>query len=217
MSRRKLVLLPIALSLLFLAIHLREWWWPAAIPPPPTETAADGALIPTRNLVDFHLTDQEGKDFTLADFRDRWTLIFCGYTNCPDVCPTTLGLMGEALALLERMPGPPGNIQGLFLSVDPKRDTLERIREYTGYFHPRLRGATGTPEEIAGFTRQLGATFLIKPPETPDNPDDYAVTHGSSVYFVDPQGRLRDLLPAPREPSEIVERLRQLKAFAGKE
>ena len=131
----------------------------------------------------FTLTDQNGKRVTDADFRGKYMLIFFGFTYCPDVCPTELQVMSAALDQL----GPTADqIQPVFITIDPERDTPEAMKAYIANFHPRMVGLTGTPEEIAAVAKAYRVYYArAKGAETAK---DYLMDHSTIVYLMGPDG-----------------------------
>jgi len=130
----------------------------------------------------FTLKDQDGNIRTEKDFRGRYMLVFFGYTYCPDVCPTTLAVMAEALKQM----GPRADkVVPVMITVDPKRDTPEKLKEYLSSFGPRVVGLTGTPEEIAAVAKEYRVYFREHPAE---NGGEYTVDHSGVVYLMDPRG-----------------------------
>jgi protein SCO1/2 len=175
---------------------------------PPTMTAALRILPEPRVIADFELVDQDGASFSLEQLRGKWSLLFFGFTHCPDICPSTLydlQQVNQALA-----PGAEGQAayQVVFVSVDPERDSPERLKEYTAYFDPDFLAASGDPEQIAALTRQIGVAWRIEPHEP--GAANYTVDHSASVMLTDPQGRLHGVFPAPHDAEKITHDLRQL-------
>ena len=154
-----------------------------------------------------------GGDFTLhegehtvrlSDYQGKVRLIFFGYTSCPDICPTTLAVLNSALKKLtdkER-----ANTKIFFISVDPKRDTPEKLKKYTHFFNQEIVGITGTKEEIDKVVKQYGATYRIN---KSDSPLSYSVDHLASVFVIDPKGKIVDMLPNGLPISEIVNSIRK--------
>lgn len=131
----------------------------------------------------FTLTDSTGKRVTEQSFRGKYMLLFFGYTSCPDICPAGLQLMAGALEKL----GPKAErITPVFISVDPERDTPEKLAGYVKNFDPRLVGLTGTPEEIAAVTKAYKVYYAKTPSK--EHPDDYTMDHTSIIYVMDPNG-----------------------------
>ena len=135
----------------------------------------------------FALIDQSGEAFTEQDLRDRWSFLFFGYTYCPDVCPMALGDLNMVQRRLAEL-GQAENTTYRLISVDPGRDTPARLKEYTTYFNPEFRGATGTPEELVRFAKQFGIYFQVN--DDGSGAADYTVDHSSTVTLIDPDGRL---------------------------
>jgi protein SCO1/2 len=152
---------------------------------------------------DFTLQSPRGP-LSLEDLRGKVVLIYFGYTWCPDICPTNLTLMSAALSRLSL--DEVEKVQGIFISVDPKRDTLERLATYTQYFNDNLIGATGSEGEIEEIARRYGAAYRIV---KQDSATDYVVDHTSETYVVDPQGKLAEILPHGSLPGRILEVVRE--------
>lgn len=173
--------------------------------PPPLQAAL---LYPApRTLPEFHLTRSNNTPLTLADWKGHWTVAFFGYTNCPDVCPTTLATFKQVWKLLD-----PLSAQKLrfdFVSVDPARDTPEKLTRYVGYFSPDFIAATGSDEELTALTHSLGLVYSIN---KTDN-GDYSVDHSASAVIIDPQGRQVGMF---RPPFDAVKIAADLSTLAGK-
>ncbi|MFI4987184.1 MAG: SCO family protein [Alphaproteobacteria bacterium] len=153
----------------------------------------------------FTLTASDGKTVTDRTFRGKWLLVYFGYTYCPDVCPTMLNDMAEALTTL----GPLADkITPIFVTIDPARDTPEVLGKYVKSFDPRLVGLTGTPEEIAAVAKEYRVYFRKAP--TGKGADDYLMDHSSILYIMGPDGGYVSLMAGEQKPAEIAARLRQL-------
>jgi protein SCO1/2 len=134
----------------------------------------------------FSLVDQDGRRVTEKDFLGKYMLVFFGFTYCPDVCPTELQVMSAALDEL----GTAGNnIQPVFVSIDPERDTPAVVKEYVGNFHPRLVGLTGSAAEIAAIARAYRVYY--KKAASSGASEDYEMDHSTTIYLMDRQGRFR--------------------------
>jgi len=134
----------------------------------------------------FTLTAHDGSSKSLSDFRGKVVLIFFGFVNCPDVCPTTLlelSKVYKALTAAEQ-----SRVQVALISVDPERDSLEKLRDYVTFFNPSFIGLTGTPEQIADVARRYGVFYQKSQIKSPN---DYNVDHTASVFALDPMGQLR--------------------------
>ena len=153
------------------------------------------------------LTDHNGRPVTLETFRGKLVVLFFGYTHCPDVCPTTLSDMAQALKLVP--PAVAGKVQVLFVSVDPERDTPEILKAYVPYFHPAFLGLYGTPEEVAKAATEFKVAFRkhVEPGAT-----GYLVDHSAGSYVLDEKGKLRLYLPFAHPPRDIAHDLSTLVA-----
>lgn len=153
----------------------------------------------------FSLTDHTGKSVTDADFRGNYMLIFFGYTYCPDICPTTLTDMGDAMRQLDGEQA--DKVTPVFITVDPERDTVEHLAGYVEFFHPRLVGLTGTTQQIADVARAYKIYF--RKGEIPDDdPEGYLVDHSSIAYLVGPDGSFVTHFSHGTTPEQMAERLR---------
>ncbi len=179
----------------------------------PPEEIEDYLFWQAKDLTDFKLMGAGSKTFGLNDLKGKWSFIFFGYTHCPDVCPVTLGTMGKAFKILEQTPSAYQEIQGVFISVDPKRDTPELLKEYVSYFNNKFTGVTGDTTQLDALARQMSALYTIhsKEPEKPG--DTYLVSHNSTIFLVDPQGRLYGRFPPPQAPQEIAEVFIKIRTF----
>lgn len=151
----------------------------------------------------FELTDQSGNRVTDDDFRGKLMLVYFGYTFCPDVCPTELLNVGQAMDLL----GDDGaDVVPLFITVDPERDTVELMADYVPSFHDRMIGLTGTPEEIAQVAKAYRVYFArVEPTE---EGDPYLVDHSSLVYLMDRDGTYKQHFSFGTAPEKIAEAVR---------
>jgi len=153
---------------------------------------------------DFTLDSASGP-FELKAQRGKVVLIYFGYTFCPDICPTNLMLMAQALNSLNKEEL--ARVQGVFISVDPARDTLDKLASYTKYFHPSIIGVTGKPEHIAQIAKQYGAVYRIVKDESAGG---YLIDHSANTYVVAPDGSLNTILPHASSPGEMVKVIHRL-------
>ena len=185
----------IALGLL-IAVGVRLWHAPGPGIAVEEKGVSGAALVGGP----FTLTDQHGKRIADSDFRGRFMLVYFGYSFCPDVCPTDLAAMATAIDRL----GPEGDlVQPIFITIDPERDTVERLAEYAPLFHPRLVALTGTPAEIAEAARAY-RVYYEKAGDTPD----YLMNHSGIVYLMDPDGRFLTHFPQGTSPEEMALKIR---------
>ena len=153
---------------------------------------------------DFALHDVEGKPRTLADFRGKAVVVFFGYTQCPDVCPTTLAALAEAMKQL----GPDADrVQVLFITVDPDRDTPELLGKYVPAFDRRFLGLRGNAEETARTAKEFRILYQKQPGTSPGS---YTMDHSAGTFIFDPQGRLRLYVGLAQGPDVFAHDLREL-------
>lgn len=155
---------------------------------------------------DFALTDHTGKPRTMADFRGKAVVIFFGYTQCPDVCPTTMTGMAEAMRLLGE---DAGKVQVLFVTVDPERDTPQLLAQYVPVFNPGFLGLYADAQTIARTAQEFRIFYKKQPGSTPTT---YTVDHSAGSYVYDPQGRLRLYIKHGEKPEVIAKDLKLLVA-----
>jgi protein SCO1/2 len=151
----------------------------------------------------FTLTDQHGKKTRLADFRGKLVLLYFGYTTCPDVCPTDLATMAQAIESL----GPQGaQVQPVFITLDPARDTRELLRNYARAFHPRIAALSGSEAEI----RRIATAYKVYfEKSTPANSKVYLIEHTAFTFLLDHEGKYRMFFPPGTPPQRMVTQLRE--------
>lgn len=154
---------------------------------------------------DFILQSSDGP-VSLSDYKGKVVILYFGYAYCPDICPTSLGLLSQAMDKLKV--DELSNVQALFISVDPERDTVEKLEKYAEAFHPNIKGVTGTPIEIADVTSRYGASYMKV--EIPDSALGYAVDHSSKYYLINRSGKLNKLVDHGTSPNNIVAALRAM-------
>ena len=191
----KRILPAVLILLLALGLIWVAFYWQPEAPPAVVDDAPKGG--------DFQLQSADGP-VSLKDYRGKVVVIYFGYTWCPDVCPTSLGMLSAALNELteEEL----SRFQALFISVDPERDSVERLKEYGAYFHPSILGITGTPEQLQQVAKQYGAAYRIV---KQDSAAGYLVDHSADLYVVDKQGRLAEAIHHGTPPEKILEVLRR--------
>jgi protein SCO1/2 len=161
------------------------------------------AIEPPVSMGDFNLQSGSGP-VTLSQFRGRYVVLYFGYTSCPDICPTTLATLREALSRLgERA----SDFQVIFVSVDPGRDSPEYASVYASRFDPAFLGITGTPEQIDAVTHQFGIFYKLNPP---DDGGFYTVDHTASTLVLDREGNLVLTWPYGLQPNQIEDDMRAL-------
>ena len=178
----------------FLALSLHE-----------TPRGAAGTLLASAIGGPFRLVDQNGKTVTDADLKGKWSLVYFGYTHCPDACPTALNDISIALDEL----GPKRDaVRPVFITVDPERDTAEVLKAYVASFDAPIMALTGTPEEIA----QAAKEYRVYYAKHPEAGGDYSMDHSSVIYVMDPEGRFTASFTHEDTPEDIAERLKKLLA-----
>lgn len=151
---------------------------------------------------DFRLDNSDGKPFTLSSRRGSLVLLSFGFTSCPDVCPLTLARYRAVLAALEQ---DAGRLLPVMISVDPARDTPEKLAAYVLYFDPRILGLTGSREQLARVARQYGAIVSV-----PEAGEEGEVSHSDYLYLIDDLGRVRRLYDQQAPVKDIVREAREL-------
>jgi protein SCO1 len=175
-----------AVALLLLAPALR-----------PTSSAAQLAAPPKGSHVHFALAGPDGTEVTEQTYRGKWLAIYFGYTSCPDICPTTMMELAQAVQAI----GPrAGGVQVVFISVDAQRDRPELLAEYLKTFDPRFVGLTGRPAQISAAAKSFNVFY-----ERHDTDDgNYSYDHSSYLYLVDPAGQMVEALGGDRNSEQIA-------------
>src|SRR4051795_11943326 len=150
----------------------------------------------------FQLTDQNGKAVTDKDLKGHPTLIFFGFTHCPDVCPTSLFEMSEVLRAMGK---DADRVNAYFVSVDPERDTATAMKDYLSSFDPHLKGLTGSPDAIA----KVISGFRVYARKVPLKDGDYTMDHTALIYLMDPAGKFVAPFNLKRTPEEAAKDLRR--------
>jgi len=161
-------------------------------------------LTPPRALPAFTLTGEDGAPFTNADLTGHWTIVFGGFTTCPDICPTTLTLLK---AVRDDLGEAGKDVRVLLLSIDPERDTPEKLKAYVRYFDPSFRGATGSASEIEKLARAMVIAYVKVPGETPET---YTMDHSTALMLINPQGQLAGYLTTPHRRPALVTDLKTI-------
>ncbi|MGB0865316.1 MAG: SCO family protein [Granulosicoccaceae bacterium] len=164
-----------------------------------------------RRVPNVALLGYDGKHQPAASFFEgQWTLAFFGYTYCPDICPAALANMAQTMAIVREKHPEFADTQILFVSVDPQRDTPERLKEYVEYFDPAFVGTTGDKVDIDELTQKLGALYTMVG-ET-EGRDDYLVDHSSQIVLINPQGEMRAIITPPHLPNQMASDIALLRA-----
>lgn len=195
MSERILATIAGLLALVVLGVAL---FWQPEMPerPIPRAIIAAGG--------DFTLQSATGP-LSLKDYRGKLVLVYFGYTYCPDICPTSLAATAEGLKQLT--PEELARVAMIFISVDPKRDTPERLKEYAEFFHPAIVGVTGTAETIAEIARRYGVFYAEQKVDTAGG--GYVVDHSSDTFVIAPDGQLVGKIAHATPPDQVVVAIRK--------
>jgi protein SCO1/2 len=187
-----------------IAVSLLAGCGDKATPDAPKLTFQNTDLTGASFARDFALTDHTGKPRSMADFKGKVVVMFFGYTQCPDVCPTTMAEMSEVMKQL----GPQADqVQVLFVTIDPERDTQKLLSEYVPAFDQRFIGLYGTAEQTAAVGKEFKVLYTKVPGSSPAN---YSMDHTAASYVFDRQGKLRLLIRAGQGPAPTVHDIKQL-------
>jgi protein SCO1/2 len=158
-----------------------------------------GVFEPAHMAPDFTVRGSDGKELKLSSFRGKLVVLEFGYTSCVDVCPVSLAMLAQAR---KQLGAQASQVQVIYVTVDPERDTAERMRRYLGAFDPAILGATGTPEQMAKVRKDYGISATRKMID--GSKTDYVIGHSSYLYFVDREGKLRAMLPFGRTADDVA-------------
>ena len=163
-------------------------------------------------LTAFALTDHKNRVFDLASLKGKWSFLFFGFTHCPDICPTTLAVLARARDNIAKNTVGAEDIQFVFISVDPNRDTASKLRQYVDYFDTSFLGVTGNDAQIGNLAGQLGAAYqvAIKP-----GMENYPVYHSAAVFLLDPRARYHAVFTPPLDAEAISRRFKVLRELEG--
>lgn len=179
----------------------------AAAPPPPQPPPSSPPPLEALFGGPFSLTDHNGRLVTDETFRGRFTLLYFGYTFCPDLCPTNLLTMAEALEALG--PEQAGRVQPLFVTVDPERDGLPALKDYMAHFGPRFLALRGTPAQTRAVLKAWRIHRRKVPAEAGADAGDYLVDHATLTFLMGPDGRFRTLFPHDTRTEKMTATLRR--------
>lgn len=173
---------------------------------PRAVTLSSGTLLQQpRTLPEFQLVDENGAPFTRAQLQGQWTLIFPGFTYCPDICPTTLGMLKTVESQLGETAA--GRLQIVLFSIDPERDEPARLKEYVHFFSPSFRAATAQEPELRKMAQALGVAYAKVPGATPES---YTMDHSAALVLINPDGALAGYFTSPLTVPALVTDLRSL-------
>lgn len=154
-----------------------------------------------RPLDQFQLTHHSGQPFTGANLRGKWSFLYFGYSFCPDVCPLTLVELDRLQKLLVAQ-GVDQETAYVFISVDPQRDTPERLSEYVRFFNPKFQGVTGAYDQLERLAKPLRVFYQRR--SSPEKTTNYTVDHTSTIILIDPNGQPRAIFTPPQNPEKMA-------------
>lgn len=183
------------------AVLLGAATWQALRPPTLPDPTIRGYFVGGPSaLPDVALVDERGETFLPTAFAGHWSLLYFGYTYCPDVCPLTLVALAELKRRLAAV-SPAQHVEYYFISVDPQRDTPARLGEYVRYFDAEFRGLTGAPDALAALAAATHSVFDVSESESSSQ---YLVSHSSNVVVLNPAGELNAVLTPPQDPAQLM-------------
>lgn len=206
MSRAKQIVPAALVAIVAIAAGILLSW--AVLERSSAPTLAQATLIdPPRALPPMAFIDEQGQPFGPERLRGRWSILFFGFTYCPDICPTTLALLAQVEKQLADLPAEQ-RPQIVLVSVDPKRDTPERLAQYVKSFSPTFTGITGEQDSVHEFALKMGVPVAISP--LPDG--NYTVDHSAAIFVIDPNGAWRAISSTPHQAAVIAEDYRSIVA-----
>lgn len=201
---RRRVLITTGLILACIAFFLTMFFWKITQPRALTraELNANGLVLldAPRRFEDFQFVDEHGQPFNRENLLGKWTMIFPGYTFCPDICPVTLAELSRMWELLDEAPRE--DLQVVLLSLDPHRDTPERLQEYLHYFSEDFRGVTSDLATLTRVGAQWNVAFTVVDPATVEN-DYYTLDHSGNIVLISPAGHYVGFFKPPFDPGRL--------------
>ncbi len=194
MSRRTAIVLLTVICAAALGLLAARFVFKTSAPPALPAPQAITLLPSPRTLPAFSLQQDDGSALTPDTLKGHWTVVFLGYTHCPDICPTTLAQLSAAQKQWQALPAA-SRPRVLFVSADPERDTPELVTRYARAFHPDSLAATAPVPELERFARTLSLVFMKSP--DPDGSPDYAIDHSAALVLLDTQARMAGVAQPP--------------------
>lgn len=168
----------------------------------------EGLFWPSpKQIQQFESVNQLGQSFGLEQLKNKWSFIFFGYTHCPDICPITMSVMAETY---KQLMTEYKDLQIIFVTVDPARDTTEKLASYVAYFNKDFIGLGGSTEMVNSLTRQIGIAYYLNNQEASDN---YLVDHSASIFLIDPKARMVGKLSPPHDTEKIINQFKKITQF----
>ena len=175
------------------------------------ELRINGAVVlnTPRIFSDFELVDHRGEVFNQEHLQDVWTIVFFGFTHCPDICPTTLAILNDTYSKLKERERE--RMQIVMISIDPERDSVEKLAEYVPYFNNEFIGVTGNKHLIKRLTAELNVAYN----KVPLDSDDYTVDHSTQLVLINPKGHYHGFFKAPHSEIMLRSTWRSIDATSG--
>ena len=158
-----------------------------------------------KQMNDFNTEDHNGEAFGSDKMKGKWSFLFFGYTNCPDICPMTMSVMADAY---KNLSAEFESIQAIFVTVDPERDTTNDLSSYVSYFDKNFIGLQGNPKDESSLIRQIGIVHYHNKKN-----ENYLVDHPASIFLIDPKMRLLAKLSPPHQSKKIIDQFKKIKIF----
>lgn len=193
---RLTVLVTVTFVLLVVALSVYKTLQPRILSQEELQSKGVLLLQTPRQFSGMSLIDEAGESFTEADLEGKWSLLFFGFTHCPDICPMTMADMNrlvDGLSEEERQ-----RLQIVLVTVDPERDTPEQLRQYVHYFNPEFTGLTGDPNMIYRFATELGVAY-----HRIEQGESYTMDHTSSLVIINPRGHFHGYVRPPIDPAQL--------------
>ena len=195
MQQQSRIRITIALLLGFILLVVYGFSWRMSQPVIMSneDLRINGAVVLDKPRIfgDFELVDHRGETFNISRMQDIWTIVFFGFTHCPDICPTTLAMLNDTYSKLKD--SEKERLQVVMISLDSERDTVEKLAEYVPYFNPEFTGVTGNKHLIRRLTAELNVAYN----QVPLSDDDYTVDHSTQLILVNPMGDYHGFFKAP--------------------
>ena len=200
----------VVIALIFLFLTVLIWNISSQSSSPPQELMGVLRAEP-RQINSFELTNQNGQIINEHMFDDKWSLVFFGYTSCPDICPTTLHVLNAVMDRLgKEQDGLLLDTQVVFVSVDPERDTADSLADYVTFFNKDFIGLTGDKNNIDEFSKSFGAGYMMG---QEISPGEYLVAHTSAIFLVAPDTKLVASFSQPHNPETIVSLYKKIRSY----
>ena len=199
------------LGFIMLVVYGFSWRMSQPVIMSDAELRINGAVVldKPRIFSDFELVDHRGETFNISRMQDIWTIIFFGFTHCPDICPTTLAMLNDTYSKLKD--SEKEKLQIVMISLDSERDTLEKMAEYVPYFNPSFTGVTGDKYVVS----RLAAELFIAYNRVPLSDDDYTMDHSTQLILINPKGHYHGFFKAPHTEITMRSTWRSIAASSG--